>query len=135
MTRRRPARRSSSHAARVLQLVGRRGLAHTRDVAGLGIPTVVLTRLVREGKLERTARGLYSLPEALPSEHRSLAEVTLRAPRGVVCLLSALRVHEVGTQAPSEVWLAMPAGVAAPADGLAGTPHRPDVRCLAHARH
>ena len=45
---------------------------------------------------------------------RSLAEVSLRAPRGVVCLLSALRVHEIGTQAPFEVWLALPPGVIPP---------------------
>jgi predicted transcriptional regulator of viral defense system len=39
------------------------------------------------------------------SQHRSLAEVALRVPKGVVCLLSALRVHGIGTQAPFEVWL------------------------------
>lgn len=54
------------------------------------------------------ARGVYSLPGRALSEHRSLAEVALRAPRGVVCLLSALRVHGIGTQAPFEVWLVIP---------------------------
>ncbi len=42
------------------------------------------------------------------SEHRSLAEAAIRAPRGVICLLSALRVHDIGTQAPFEVWMAIP---------------------------
>ena len=78
------------------------------DVAEQGLPTVVLSRLVAAGKLERIARGVYSLPGRPLSEHRSLAEVALRVPRGVVCLLSALRVHGIGTQAPFEVWMAIP---------------------------
>ena len=98
----------------VLRLARKRGLLHTRDIAGLGVPTVVLTRLVRGGQLVRAGRGVYALAGRSGSAHRSLAEVALRAPRGVVCLLSALRVHEIGTQAPFEVWLALPAGVAAP---------------------
>jgi predicted transcriptional regulator of viral defense system len=50
---------------------------------------------------------VYGLPGLAISEHRSLAEVALRVPQGVVCLLSALRVHGIGTQAPFEVWLAI----------------------------
>lgn len=69
---------------------------------------MVLSRLVLSGQLERVARGVYSLPGRRLSEHSSLAEVALRVPRGVVCLLSALRVHGIGTQAPFEVWLALP---------------------------
>ena len=103
-----------THEQAVLQLARKRGLLHTRDITTLGVPTVVLTRLTRAGKLERAARGVYALAGQPASAHRSLAEVALRVPRGVVCLLSALRVHEIGTQAPFEVWLALPAGVAAP---------------------
>ncbi len=105
---------SLSHEAAVLQLVRKRGLLHTRDVAAQAVPTVVLTRLVRAGKLERAGRGLYALAGAQASAQRSLAEVSLRAPRGVICLLSALRVHEVGTQSPFEVWLALPPGTTPP---------------------
>jgi predicted transcriptional regulator of viral defense system len=54
------------------------------------------------------------LPGQALTEHRSLAEVSLRVPRGVVCLLSALRLHEIGTQAPFEVWLAIPHRMPAP---------------------
>ena len=92
----------------VLALAERRPLLHSRDLTAQALPTVVLSRLVAAGKLERVASGVYSLPERALSEHRSLAEVALRAPRGVVCLLSALRVHGIGTQAPFEVWLAIP---------------------------
>ena len=75
---------------------------------------MVLSRLVAVGKLERVARGVYSLPGRTLSEHRSLAESALRVPNGVVCLLSALRVHKIGTQAPFEVWMAIPAYVSKP---------------------
>ena len=98
----------------MLQLARKRGLLRTSEVAALGVPTVVLTRLVRSGKLQRAGRGLFTLADHQPSAQRSLAEVSLRAPRGVVCLLSALRVHEIGTQAPFEVWLALPPGVIPP---------------------
>lgn len=48
------------------------------------------------------------------SEHRSLAEVSARVPKGVVCLLSALRVHEIGTHAPFEVWIPIPQHMVTP---------------------
>lgn len=92
----------------VLALAGRRPLLRARELTEQGLPTVVLSRLVAGGKLERIARGVYSLHARALSEHRSLAEVALRVPRGVVCLLSALRVHGIGTQAPFEVWVAIP---------------------------
>ncbi len=92
----------------VLALAQHQPLLRARDLAEHALPTIVLSRLVEAGKLERIARGVYSLPGRALSEHRSLAEVALRAPRGVVCLLSALRIHEIGTQAPFEVWLAIP---------------------------
>ena len=92
----------------VLALAGRRPLLRARELAEQGLPTVMLSRLVSAGKLERIARGVYSLPGRALSEHRSLAEVALRVPRGVVCLLSALRVHGIGTQAPFEAWVAIP---------------------------
>lgn len=99
---------STTAQREVLRLARRKALLRARDLARSGVPTVTLSRLVRAGKLERVARGVYSLPGRAPGEHRSLAEVAIRVPRGVVCLLSALRVHEIGTQAPFEVWLAIP---------------------------
>jgi predicted transcriptional regulator of viral defense system len=99
---------TSTQEQAALALARQRTLLRTRDLAEQAVPTVVLTRLVAAGKLERLARGVYSLPGSALSEHRSLAEVSLRAPQGVICLLSALRVHGIGTQAPFEVWLAIP---------------------------
>jgi predicted transcriptional regulator of viral defense system len=108
------AEAASTHEQQVLRLASKRTLLRARDVTQLGLPTIALTRLVQAGKLERVARGLYGLPGAAISEHRSLAEVSARVPKGVVCLLSALRVHEIGTQAPHEAWIAIPPHMVSP---------------------
>jgi predicted transcriptional regulator of viral defense system len=92
----------------VLALAKHRPLLRARDVAEQSLPTAVLSRLVNAGKLERVGRGVYSLPKRRINEHRSLAEAALQVPQGVICLLSALRVHGIGTQAPFEVWIAIP---------------------------
>ena len=98
----------------VLQLARKHPLLRARDLARAGLPTVALTRLVAAGRLERVGRGVYSLPNRAISENRSLAEVSIRVPRGVICLISALRVHDIGTQAPHEVWLAIPRHMLSP---------------------
>ena len=93
-------------AERLIALARSRGLIRPLDLAPQGIPRVSLTRAVRRGQLERVGRGLYGLPGREVSAHGSLAEVASRVPKGVVCLLSALRFHGLTTQAPFEVWLA-----------------------------
>ena len=92
---------------KLINLVRSQGLIRPCDLAPLGIPRISLTRAVRRGQLERLGRGLYGLPGREVSAHGSLAEVARRVPRGVVCLLSALRFHGLTTQAPFEVWLAI----------------------------
>jgi len=108
------AETSATSEDSVLALARKRPLLRARDLAEHSLPTIALTRLVAAGKLERVARGVYSLPGRRLSEHRSLAEASLRVPQGVVCLLSALRVHGIGTQAPFEVWLAIPQNAPTP---------------------
>ncbi len=105
---------NATHKQQLVRLARKRKLLRARDAAALGLPTIALTRLVQSGELERVARGLYAIPDAAASEHRSLAEVASRARKGVICLLSALRFHEIGTQAPFEVWLAIANNAAAP---------------------
>lgn len=91
----------------ILDLAREAGVIRPRDLEAAGIPGSYLSRLVHAGELDRVGRGLYTLAGASPTEHRSLAEVGKRVPRGVICLLSALRFHELTTQAPFEVWLAI----------------------------
>lgn len=101
-------RRMQSANQQILDLARSQGLIRPRDVSERGLPRVALTRLVREGQLVRIGRGLYALPDRQTSEYGSLAEVASKYPGGIVCLLSALRVHELTTQSPIEVWLAIP---------------------------
>ena len=101
-------------ADKLLELVRTQGLLRPHDLAPLGIPRVALTRAVRRGQLERVGRGLYGLVARPVSAHGTLAEVARRVPKGVVCLLSALRFHDLTTQAPFEVWLAIDNKAATP---------------------
>jgi len=98
----------------ILELAAERGLIRSRDLIEHGLPTVALTRLVRQGRLQRVGRGLYALPDRPVSEHNALAEVARRHPQAIVCLLSALRFHDLTTQSPFEVWLAIPNKARAP---------------------
>jgi len=91
-----------------LALVRELGVARPRDLERRGIPHDYLQRLIAEGLLERSARGLYRLVGSDVTEFHSLAEVSTRVPQGIVCLLSALRFHNLTTQTPFEVWLALP---------------------------
>ena len=98
----------------ILDLAAERGLIRPRDLTERGLPTVALTRLVRQGRLQRVGRGLYALPDRPVSEHNTLAEVARKHPQAIVCLLSALRFHDLTTQSPFEVWLAIPNKARAP---------------------
>lgn len=91
----------------VLRLARRRGSITRREVAQAGVHTQALSRLVQAGALERVARGRYRLPDAPITENHGLALVAASVPTAVVCLVSALRFHEVGTQLPHEVWIAL----------------------------
>ena len=98
----------------ILDLAAERSLIRPRDLTERGLPTVALTRLVRQGRLQRVGRGLYALPDRPVSEHNTLAEVARKHPQAIVCLLSALRFHDLTTQSPFEVWLAIPNKARAP---------------------
>ena len=92
---------------RVLEIVRRAGILRPRDLDRYGVARTYLQRLEQQGLLERAGRGLYRLPSADLTEHHSLAAACKLVPHSVVCLLSALRFHDLTTQAPHEVWLAI----------------------------
>lgn len=93
--------------ARTLGLVRGRGALRPRDLDAHGIPRYYLHLLHADGAVERVGRGLYVPAGADLSEHHTLAEASARVPHGVVCLLSALRFHGIGTQLPFQVWMAL----------------------------
>lgn len=99
--------RTGTATQRILSLAAHQPLVRTRDVEALGIAREFLLRLHRQGLLVRPARGVYALADTPVTEHHSLAVVAKRVPKGVVCLLSALRFHGLTTQDPHEVWVAI----------------------------
>lgn len=88
-----------------LRKLARKGPIRARDLDAAGIPRTYLKRLCDSGDLEQVDRGLYRLPDAEATELHTLAEVGKRVPHGIICLLSALQVHELTTEVPHEVWL------------------------------
>ena len=102
------------HANKLLRLTEAQPAVSARELTAAGVPQRVLSRMAASGSLRRVGRGLYTGIEVSPSAHQSVTEVTKQAPKAVVCLLSALEIHEVGVQAPFEVWIALPAGTHAP---------------------
>ena len=98
---------SKTGHARLPGLVRRHGVVTTREAARAGIHTQQLTRLVKKGILERIARGQYQLAERSVTEHHGLVVVARAVPRGVICLVSALSIHGIGTQLPAVVWVAI----------------------------
>lgn len=79
----------------------------SRDLESLGIWRATLGKLVESGVIGRIGRGLYALPDGEIGEHHTLAEVGKRVPKGIVCLISALRFHGLTTQQSPDVWLAI----------------------------
>lgn len=97
-----------------LRAAGITGFFRPVQLEAAGLTRHQLPTLLRSGSVERVGRGLYRLADAEPTENYSLAMACARVPNSIVCLLSALRVHGVGTQAPAEVWLAIPHKARAP---------------------
>lgn len=92
---------------KVLDLAKANKILQAKDLRKEDIPSVYLTRLVESGDLRRIGRGLYVLSEHEFDEKQSFIEVQKLVPKGVICLLSALSFHELTTQNPFEVWLAI----------------------------
>jgi predicted transcriptional regulator of viral defense system len=85
----------------------RSGTARARELEAAGVPRSQLSRLVAAGELQRLARGVYALPEYRGTEYSALLTLAKRAPQAVFCLLTALRLHGLTTQAPFEAWIAI----------------------------
>jgi predicted transcriptional regulator of viral defense system len=91
-----------------LRAIRRSGIVRPRDLEAHGMTRAQLSRLVRDGLVVRQGRGVYTLAgHEITAEH-TLAQVATRVPGGVFCLLTALRFHDLTTQSPAEVWIALP---------------------------
>ena len=90
-----------------LDILEKSGIIRPRDLELQGIPREYLVRLRKLGLIKRTGRGMYIKSGMKPGEHYSLAEAAKKVPNGVVCLLSALNFHNLTTELPFEVWMAI----------------------------
>ena len=102
-----PISASQTSAERLRSLLGQ-AFFRPRDAADIGVDAHRLRGLVEDGAVERVGRGLYRWAGAETTEHYSLGAVCARVPGAIVCLLSALVVHRLGTQLPRELWIAIP---------------------------
>jgi predicted transcriptional regulator of viral defense system len=99
---------------RLLEIAREKKLIKPKDLTTEKIPTVYLSRLVKQGKLLQVGYGLYTLPETRFDENQSLLEVQHLVPGGIFCLLTALQFHNLTTQNPFQVWLAVDRKAAVP---------------------
>lgn len=91
----------------VLDILDGSGIIRSRDLELQGIPREYLARMGKLGLVKKIGRGLYTQPGMKPGEHYSLAEAAKKVSHGVVCLLSALNFHQLTTELPFEVWMAI----------------------------
>lgn len=96
-----------TNVEQLLQMADEGGILRSREVEAAGIPRQYLSRLVDQGKLERIGRGLYQRPDHEMTAQHSLAVAAKRVDTGVICLLSALQFHDLTTQNPHDVWMAI----------------------------
>jgi predicted transcriptional regulator of viral defense system len=113
-TVKKPVNPQQPATARVLKMMKQAGVMRTRELTGQGIHRVHLQRLEQRGLIERAGRGLYRLAGTELNEHESFIEAAKLVPHGVLCLLSALNFHNLTTQAPFEVWMAIGRGAHRP---------------------
>ena len=90
------------------------GVLRTAQALRLGVHPSILYAMRDSGDLERVSRGFYRLTGSPPPGAPDLVIVATRVPKGVICLISALSFHELTTQIPHEVHLALPRGAEEP---------------------
>ena len=95
-------------AARAIdRIISIGGLIRTKDAIELGIQSRVLKQLVQQNRLEQISRGVYRIPGKHPISSPDLFTVAARVPNGVICLISALSFHDITTQIPNKVFIAL----------------------------
>ena len=94
-------------SAAELQTAGIGAFFRPRDIDSLGVSYRQLRRLVATGAVEDLGGGLYRLAEIEPTELETVAMVAAAVPHAIICLMTALRIHEIGTESPHEVWIAI----------------------------
>lgn len=106
--------RHSQNIEKAVNFAKKHGMIRVRDAVKEGIHPETLRRLCKKGLLVKMARGIYIPADSEISQNVGLAQISKRVPNGVICLLSALQFHDIGSQSPFEVWVAIDQKAAAP---------------------
>ncbi len=77
------------------------------ELEARGYSRTVISKAIKSGHIERLSRGLYTAANAPISEHTSLVRVIKQTPSARICLLSALKFHDLTSQNPHEIWIAI----------------------------
>lgn len=100
-------RKNDKITEKVFKIAKKQGIIRVRDLTEKGVHPEYLRRLCKKGLLMKMGRGVYIPANSEVTQNIGLAQAAKRIPRGVVCLLSALQFHDIGTQSPFEVWMAI----------------------------
>lgn len=90
------------------------GVLRTAEAIRLGIHPRTVYEMRDSGLIEPISRGLYRLSGLPPLSAPDLASASLQVPNGVICMISALALHDITTQIPHEVYIALPRGAKRP---------------------
>jgi predicted transcriptional regulator of viral defense system len=90
------------------------GVLRMSEALYAGIHRRMLYSMLEAGVIEQLSRGLYRLADLPPLGNPDLVSVSLKIPNGVICLISALAYHEITTQVPHEVYVALDRGTETP---------------------
>jgi predicted transcriptional regulator of viral defense system len=90
------------------------GVLRMNEALRAGIHRRMLYSMLEAGVIEQLSRGLYRLADLPPLGNPDLVSVSLKIPNGVICLISALAYHEITTQVPHEVYVALERGTETP---------------------
>lgn len=90
------------------------GFIHTHEALALGLDARKLYKLRDQGVIEQLSHGLYRLADQLPLSDPEKVIVALRAPKAVFCLITALDMHNLTTEIPRQLDIAVKRGTTQP---------------------
>ena len=90
------------------------GILRASNAVELGVPPHIIYKMVETGDLIREAQGIYRLKGSASLSNPDLVQISLRIPRAVVCLISALSLHNLTTETPHQIYIALPRDVKTP---------------------
>jgi predicted transcriptional regulator of viral defense system len=103
----------SSSTTSLAYLAKRSPLLQRKDMLAAGLSSAAITSLTGHGTLIRVGRGLYQLADT-EAPNAELVDVSVRQPKGVIVLISALAFHGIGSHRASEIWLQLPINAPTP---------------------